>query len=47
LNVIITPHSAGQSPGAFRRSYELFRENLRRFACGEMLLNIVDKKAGY
>jgi phosphoglycerate dehydrogenase-like enzyme len=46
-NVIITPHSAGQSPGGFRRSYELFRENLRRFAHGEMLLNIVDKKAGY
>jgi phosphoglycerate dehydrogenase-like enzyme len=46
-NVIITPHSAGQSPGGQRRAHELFRENLRRFAAGEMLLNIVDKKAGY
>jgi phosphoglycerate dehydrogenase-like enzyme len=46
-NVIITPHSAGQSPGGYERAYELFRENLRRFARGEMLLNIVDKKAGY
>jgi phosphoglycerate dehydrogenase-like enzyme len=46
-NVIITPHSAGQSPGGYRRSYVLFRENLGRFARGEMLLNIVDKKAGY
>jgi phosphoglycerate dehydrogenase-like enzyme len=46
-NVIITPHSAGQSPGGVRRAYELFRENLRRFAQGEMLINIVDKKAGY
>jgi phosphoglycerate dehydrogenase-like enzyme len=46
-NVIITPHSAGQSPGGQRRIHELFRENLRRFAAGEMLLNIVDKKAGY
>jgi phosphoglycerate dehydrogenase-like enzyme len=46
-NVIITPHSAGQSPGGVERSFELFRENLRRFACGEMLLNLVDKKAGY
>jgi phosphoglycerate dehydrogenase-like enzyme len=46
-NVIITPHSAGQSPGGQRRAHELFRENLRRFATGEMLLNIVDKKAGY
>jgi phosphoglycerate dehydrogenase-like enzyme len=46
-NVIITPHSAGQSPGGLRRRHELFRENLRRFAAGEMLLNIVDKHAGY
>jgi phosphoglycerate dehydrogenase-like enzyme len=46
-NVIITPHSAGQSPGGERRRHELFRENLRRFATGEMLLNVVDKRAGY
>jgi phosphoglycerate dehydrogenase-like enzyme len=46
-NVIITPHSAGQSPGGRRRAHELFRENLRRFAAGEMLLNVVDKKAGF
>jgi phosphoglycerate dehydrogenase-like enzyme len=46
-NVIITPHSAGQSPGGDRRRHELFRENLRRFAAGEMLLNIVDKSVGY
>jgi phosphoglycerate dehydrogenase-like enzyme len=45
--VIITPHTAGQSPGGQRRAHELFRENLRRFAAGETLLNIVDKKAGY
>ncbi len=46
-NVIITPHTAGQSAAGLRRAHELFRENLRRFAAGEMLLNIVDKKAGY
>jgi phosphoglycerate dehydrogenase-like enzyme len=46
-NAIITPHSAGQSPGGERRRHELFRENLRRFARGEMLLNVVDKKVGY
>jgi phosphoglycerate dehydrogenase-like enzyme len=46
-NVIITPHTAGQSPAGLRRAHELFRENLRRFAAGEILLNIVDKKAGY
>ena len=46
-NVIITPHSAGQSPGSDRRRHEVFRENLRRFAAGEMLLNVVDKAVGY
>jgi phosphoglycerate dehydrogenase-like enzyme len=46
-NVIITPHTGGQSPGGERRRHELFRENLRRFVAGEMLLNVVDKKAGY
>ena len=46
-NVIITPHSAGQSPGGERRKHEVMCENLRRFASGEMLLNIVDKNVGY
>jgi len=46
-NVIITPHTAGQSPGGDRRRHEVFRENLRRFAAGQALLNVVDKKAGY
>src|SRR5262249_30802189 len=46
-NVLITPHSAGMSPGTERRRHEVFRENLGRFARGEMLINIVDKKVGY
>jgi phosphoglycerate dehydrogenase-like enzyme len=46
-NVIITPHTAGQSPAGARRAFDLFRENLRRFAHGEMLLNVVDKAVGY
>jgi phosphoglycerate dehydrogenase-like enzyme len=46
-NVIITPHSAGQSPGGERRRHEVMCENLRRFAADEMLLNIVDKSVGY
>jgi phosphoglycerate dehydrogenase-like enzyme len=46
-NVLITPHMAG-----FRRDHwdavtTLFAENLRRFAAGQPLLNIVDKEAGY
>jgi phosphoglycerate dehydrogenase-like enzyme len=46
-NVMLTPHTAGQSPGGRRRLHELFRENLRRFAAGETLKNVVDKQAGY
>ena len=34
-------------PGGVRRCHEVFRENLRRFAAGEALFNIVDKKVGY
>ncbi|CAN5912552.1 D-2-hydroxyacid dehydrogenase [soil metagenome] len=46
-NVIITPHSAGVSAGSDRRKHEVFKENLRRFSQGLMLLNVVDKQAGY
>jgi phosphoglycerate dehydrogenase-like enzyme len=46
-NVILTPHTAGHSPCAGPRMFELLRENLRRFAAGEELLNVVDKRAGY
>lgn len=46
-NVVITPHVAGRSDGENARYLELFKENLRRFASGEPLLNIVDKHKGY
>ena len=46
-NVIITPHSAGDSDGSRRRVRLLVRENLRRFALGEPLLNVVDKEQWY
>jgi len=46
-NVIVTPHVAGFSPRTHRRQFELLRENVRRFAAGEPLLNVVDKRAGY
>lgn len=45
--VLITPHVSGQSPGTRQRVRQLFFENVRRFASGEPLLNVVDKKAGY
>jgi phosphoglycerate dehydrogenase-like enzyme len=46
-NVIITPHMSGRSPGSDRRRFEVLKENLRRFARGEPLINVVDKQLGY
>ena len=46
-NVLITPHSAGNSPRSHARLMALFCENLRRYLAGEELLNVVDKAAGY
>jgi phosphoglycerate dehydrogenase-like enzyme len=46
-NVIITPHVAARSELTGDRWRALYVENLRRFAAGEPLLNVVDRKAGY
>jgi phosphoglycerate dehydrogenase-like enzyme len=46
-NLIITPHTAGDSSEKERRCVEILRENLLRFAAGETLFNIVDKQRGY
>ncbi len=46
-NVVITPHIAGQSDRVQERRMELLKENIRRFAAGEPLLNVVDKQKGY
>ena len=46
-NVIVTPHTAWSSSRVLDRSVELFCANLRRFASGEPLLNVVDPAAGY
>jgi phosphoglycerate dehydrogenase-like enzyme len=46
-NVIVTPHTAWSSGRVLDRSVELFCDNLRRFAKGEPLLNLVDPAAGY
>ena len=45
--VVITPHMAGRSAVTDERWRQLYLENLRRFAAGEPLLNVVDKDAGY
>ena len=46
-NVVITPHVSAQAEITGARRRELLQENLRRFAAGEPLLNVVDKEAGY
>jgi len=44
---LITPHSSGHSIEKERRVIEIVRENARRLARGEPLLNVVDKARGY
>ena len=46
-NVFITPHNSASSPHMEERVIELFLDNLGRFARGEQLLNVVDKRRGY
>ena len=46
-NVVITPHMAADGEVTETRQSTLLRENLRRFAAGEPLYNVVDKQAGY
>jgi phosphoglycerate dehydrogenase-like enzyme len=46
-NVVMTAHTSGWSPDRQRRLIDLHAENLRRYAIGAPLLNVVDKKAGY
>lgn len=42
-NVILTPHTAGYSPVIAHRHLRLLLENLKRFASGQPLANVVDK----
>lgn len=46
-NVLITPHIAGASDVASTRVIELLEENIRLFAAGQPLKNVVDKEKGY
>jgi phosphoglycerate dehydrogenase-like enzyme len=43
-NVIITPHVAGASPRIAERHLAVLLENVRRFARGEPLTNVADKR---
>ncbi len=46
-NVILTPHTSWSSTRVLDRSVDLFCENLRRYAQGRPLVNVVDPNAGY
>jgi phosphoglycerate dehydrogenase-like enzyme len=46
-NVIVTPHTSWSSGRVLAGTVELFAENLRRYAAGEPLRNVVDPGAGY
>jgi phosphoglycerate dehydrogenase-like enzyme len=45
--LILTPHVAADAELSGNRRFDLQLENLRRFAAGEPLLNVVDPRAGY
>jgi D-2-hydroxyacid dehydrogenase (NADP+) len=46
-NAIVTPHIAGRSDKDRARMVGTIRENIRRFAEGRPLINVVDKQKGY
>jgi len=46
-NVILSPHCSAAAPQTHERWRHLLRENLRRFAQGQPLLNVCDKRAGF
>jgi phosphoglycerate dehydrogenase-like enzyme len=46
-NVILSAHTSGWSPDRQVRLIELFADNVRRFAIGAALINVVDKEKGY
>jgi phosphoglycerate dehydrogenase-like enzyme len=46
-NLIISPHTAGDSSEKEQRCVQILRENLIRYAAGDPLVNVVDKARGY
>jgi len=44
---MITARTSGLTPRSFERYQALLLDNLQRFARGEPLVNVVDKRAGY
>lgn len=46
-NVVVTPHNGATTPQTPERGLEIFIDNLQRYASGEPLRNVVDKRSGY
>lgn len=46
-NLIISPHTAGDSSEKEQRCVQILRQNLINYAAGEPLVNVVDKARGY
>ena len=46
-NVLLSPHVSAESPQAWERRKEVFKENLRRYLASEPFLNLCDKRAGF
>jgi len=46
-NVLLSPHTADHTADWLERAMRLFLDNYARFAKGQPLLNLVDKKLGY
>ena len=44
---MVTAHTSGLTPRSFERYRTLLIDNLQRWARGDELLNVVDKRAGY
>lgn len=46
-NVLLSPHCSDHTADWLEQAMQFFLDNFFRFAAGEPLLNVVDKKAGY
>ena len=46
-NVLLSPHCADHTPDWLERAMQFFVDQFGRFVKGELLMNVVDKKAGY
>jgi phosphoglycerate dehydrogenase-like enzyme len=46
-NAVVTSHMGGRSPEGIDHIETVLADNMRRFAAGEPLMNVIDKRLGY